>query len=276
MPEANDTRLPAIELVDVNASSGAYEILTGLNARFYKSETSIILGNAGSGKSTFLKTAAGLVVPDQGTVLYHGQNIYHMKRKNELAFRADTGFVFQDAALWADTSILENVLMPLRVHKAWMGTSAMAEAARVLLSRLGYDEGMAYRPADLSTGEQKLVSIARAIIHDPSTIFMDDPTSNLDEDATEHFYELLTELRDRQKTIIIAANNSEMAYRFADCLAVIKSGTMVACGRYEDTLGRAEAALSGSISRLRARGGRQAPPNRIQLDQPGQANRSST
>jgi len=213
-------------------------------------------GAAGSGKSTLLKVAAGLVVADSGATFYQGRDMAHFSHKEELAFRAASGFVFQDAALWANTSILNNVAMPLRVHKPWMGESDVAESVRLLLKQLGYDESMGMRPAELSSGEQKLVSIARAVIHEPAVAFMDDPTSNLDEDAAEKVFELLARLKSRRCTVIVVANNSELAYRFADRLGVIKAGKMAAFGPYDETVGSAEAALMTSLARLRARGSR--------------------
>ncbi|MBU0928364.1 MAG: ATP-binding cassette domain-containing protein [Spirochaetes bacterium] len=257
MPEG-DSLVPAIELRDVTASSGGFQILSGASVAFPEGLCSVVMGAAGSGKSTLLKVAAGLVVPDSGAVSVGGSDLARLTRKEELSFRATTGFVFQDAALWADTNILGNVAMPLRVHKPWMGESTIAEAARVVLHKLGYDEGMALRPAELSSGEQKLVSIARAVVNDPAVVFMDDPTSNLDEDAAEKVYELLAELKQKRRTVIIVANSSELAYRFADRLGVIKGGSMAAFGTYDETVGRAEAALSGSLARLRARGSRAA------------------
>ncbi|OHD78356.1 MAG: hypothetical protein A3J97_00090 [Spirochaetes bacterium RIFOXYC1_FULL_54_7] len=258
MPDEIKSPVPAIELTGIRASSGTFEILSGVDVAFHEGRTSVVLGTAGSGKSTLIKTAAGLIVPDEGRVRFRGQDIFGFNRNEEIAFRAASGFVFQDAALWANTTILNNVFMPLRVHKPWMGPSEMAETARVLLSRLGYDEGMALRPADLSTGEQKLVSIARAIIHEPAVVFMDDPVSNLDEEAADRVYAIIDELRTQGRTLIIGANNSELAYRFADYLGVIKSGRIAIFGTYDQTVAGAEEALSASISRLRARGGRKS------------------
>jgi phospholipid/cholesterol/gamma-HCH transport system ATP-binding protein len=257
MPETTGD-VVAIELKDVVASSGGYEILARASVAFPAGAFSVVMGAAGSGKSTLLKVAAGLVVADSGSASYRGTDMRQWSGKDEMAFRATSGFVFQDSALWANTSILNNVAMPLRVHKPWMGQSDVAEAVRVLLKRLGYDEGMAIRPAEMSSGEQKLASIARALIHDPSIVFMDDPTSNLDEDAIERVFDLMKELKEKRRTVIVVANNSDLAYRFADRLGVIKGGAMVAFGPYDETVASAAEALHSSLARLRARGSRVA------------------
>jgi ABC-type lipoprotein export system ATPase subunit len=255
MPETISDSI-AIELKDITASSGGYEILSGASVAFPAGACSVVMGAAGSGKSTLLKVAAGLVVADSGVACFRGSDMRHWHSKDEMAFRAASGFVFQDSALWANTSILNNVAMPLRVHKSWMSESDIAEAVRVLLKRLGYDEGMALRPAEMSSGEQKLASIARALIHDPAIVFMDDPTSNLDEDAAERVFSMIAELKEKRRTVIIVANNSELAYRFADRLGVIKGGTMATFGAYDETVGSAAEALHTSLARLRARGSR--------------------
>lgn len=247
----------AIMLDSVNASSGGYEILSFANIAFPKGLCSVVMGQAGSGKSTLLKVAAGLIPPDSGAVLWNGKDLSSFSKKDELEFRAKSGFAFQDAALWADTSVLKNVIMPLRIHKPWMGELIMNQAAIDLLKKLGYSESLNLRPAELSAGEQKLASIARAIIHDPEILFMDDPTSSLDEDAIDKLFTVLEDFISRYKTVIIMANSSDLAYRFADRLGVIKNGKIIAFGTYDETLGRAEEAIHGSLARLKARGIRQ-------------------
>ncbi len=255
-PTATDFLLPAVELKGIGASSGGYKILHELDALFPARECSVILGSAGSGKSTLLKVAAGLIVPDEGEVLIQGKNLFKFSSRQEQEFRANTGFVFQNAALWQNKSIFDNVSLPLRVHRHEMAEKEMRALVSSLLIKLGYDEEISMRPAELSAGEQKLVSLARAVVLDPSLVFLDDPTGNLDEDAEDRIYSLLVDLKIRKATIIIVTNNSELAYRFADNLGVIKNGRMIAFGPYDDVITCAELALSGSFARLRARGNR--------------------
>lgn len=258
MPDAT-AATAAIELRDATAVSGEYEVFKRLSVAFPESATTVILGSTGSGKSSLIKMAAGLLPPAEGVVLFRGQDMGRFGRKEELAFRAASGFVFQDAALWANTSIQDNVAIPLRVHQPKLNQAELAEKVRATLSRLGWTEGLALRPVDLSSGEQKLVSIARALVHDPSLVFMDDPGSSLDEDSMDKLYEVLSELKSRGKTVIMTTNNSELAYRYADCLGVLKSGALLAFGRYEETVAKAESELDVTLARLRARGDRVGP-----------------
>lgn len=252
----DDVTVPAIELRDVSASAGGFEIVKGASVSFPEGKISMLLGEAGSGKSTVLKVAAGLVVPDSGHVLWKGKDMYWFSRRDEAGFRKGSGFVFQDSALWSNTDIFNNVAMPLRVHRKWMGESEIAALVRSALERVGYDEGTSLRPAELSMGEQKLVSIARAIIADPDLVFMDSPTTGLDEEAEERVMGILGDLSKAGKTVVIATNKSEMAFRHADFIGVIKSGTVPVFGPYDQTVASADESLRGVLSRLRARGAR--------------------
>jgi len=253
---ATDLLLPAVELKGITASSGGFRILHEVDIVFPARECSVILGSAGSGKSTLLKVAAGLIVPDEGAVLIEGKNLFKFSSRQETEFRSNAGFVFQNAALWQNKSILDNVALPLRVHRHAMDEKEIRATVSNLLVKLGYEEEISMRPAELSAGEQKLVSLARAVVLDPSLVFFDDPTGNLDEDAEDRIYSLLVDLKIRKASIIIVTNNSELAYRFADNLGVLKNGRMIAFGPYDDVLAQAELALSGSFARLRARGNR--------------------
>lgn len=264
-PSAAAVAVPAIELKAVNAFSAGYQVLSELSVAFPERRTSVVMGGTGSGKSALLKAAAGLLQPGSGSVEFRSVDMARFSRKDEAEFRAKSGFVFQDAALWSDTTILGNVSMPLSLHKPWMGKSDAAEAVRLILKRLGYEGGMAMRPADLSSGEQKMASIARAVVHDPDIVFMDDPAVGLDEDATEQLFELIDELESRGKTLIIVTNASEFAYRFADMLGIIRDGRLVAFGPYEETLARAEREPELRLERLKARGIRAARKRRESL-----------
>ena len=258
--ERSETEAPPVELIDVTVINGSYQILDQVNIVFPADSCSVIMGTAGSGKSTLLKVAAGLTIPTHGKVLVAGRDLYHFTSRQEQDYQADSGFVFQDSALWQDPSILDNVAMPLYINQPGKEKKEIYGLVSSCLRRLGYDEEVNVRPVDLSIGEQKLVSIARGIIHEPSIIFMDDPTGNLDDDATEHLFEVLGSLKTRKATIVITTNNTDLAYKFADYLGVIKNGKLLAFGCYDECLAKAEMLLSGSLARLKSRGQRACAP----------------
>lgn len=249
-------RIAAIALQGVTASSGGFRILKETSVAFPEGETSMLLGGAGSGKSTLLKVAAGLVVPDEGCVLWRGRDMHRFSKAEERDFRKVSGFVFQDSALWSNQTIFSNIAMPLRVHRKSMPESEINDRVRTVLGKLGYFEGTSLRPAELSAGEQKLVSIARAVVADPEAVFMDSPTTGLDEDSEERVMQLIAELKAAGKTVIVATNKSELAYRHADNIGVIMDSTVTLFGPYDLMVASADQTLRGVLSRLRARGTR--------------------
>jgi ABC-type transporter Mla maintaining outer membrane lipid asymmetry ATPase subunit MlaF len=251
-----------IELQSVSASMGEINILFDISIAFQKGVFSVIMGEAGIERSVLLKTCAGLIQPDSGTILYNGIKMSKFTKAQEMQFRASSGFIFQDAALWSDTTILNNVAMPLRLHKLQMKNAEIDALVKKTLHQLGYKEGINSRPADLSVTGQKLASIARAIVHEPSLVFMEDPISNLDEDAIEKVYHCFNDLQKKGCTIILASNNSELAYKYADMIGLLKSGAIAAFGNYEETVEKMEGELSTAFARLKAKGTR----NRIKVE----------
>lgn len=247
---------PVIELRSVTTFSGGYQILKDVSVSFIEGATTAVLGSAGSGKSALLKTAAGLVVPDSGSVLFRGASLASFSEDEERYFRSRTSFVFQDSALWANQTILNNIALPLRVHRHWMGESEIAERIREVLARVGYDEGLALRPAELSAGEQKLVSIARALVLDPELVFLDEPASGLDEDAKERVQEVLDSLRDAGKSVLLVTNDMGWVHRVADRIVIIRDGRIAAAGLYDEVVASEVPETAGLVARLRARGAR--------------------
>lgn len=247
---------PVIELRSVSTASGSYEILKEVSVSFAEGATTAVLGSAGSGKSALLKTAAGLLVPDSGTVLFRGTSLAAFSEDEERYFRSRTSFVFQDSALWANQTIFFNIALPLRIHRPWMGESEVAERVRELADRLGYVEGLAFRPAELSTGEQKLVSIARALVLDPELVFLDEPASGLDEDAKERVQAVLDSLKEAGKSVLLVTNDMGWVHRAADRIVIIRDGRIAAAGPYDEIVASEVPETAGLVARLRARGAR--------------------
>jgi ABC-type transporter Mla maintaining outer membrane lipid asymmetry ATPase subunit MlaF len=247
---------PVLELRSVTASSGDFEILKKVSVSFAENATTAVLGSAGSGKSTLLKTAAGLIVPASGTVLFRGASLADFSEDDERYFRSRSAFLFQDSALWANQTIFNNIALPLHVHKPWMGESDVAERIREVLTRVGYGEGLALRPADLSAGEQKLVSLARALVLDPELVFLDDPTTGLDEDAAERVHNVLISLREAGKAVLLVTSDMGLVHTVADRILILRQGRIAAYGHYDDIVAGGVPETAGLAARLRARGAR--------------------
>ena len=173
-----------------------------------------VLGPSGCGKSTLLSVLAGLVAQTSGDVTVDGEPVSAARRK--------LGFVFQGFNLLARTSSLDNVELPL----LYRGVSRKDrhEQAVAALTSVGLPTKLSSTPAELSGGQQQRVAIARAIVTEPSTLFADEPTGNLDSVTTGDVMELLTRLnQDRGITVLVVTHDDHVA-TFARRTVLIKDG----------------------------------------------------
>lgn len=181
-----------------------------------------ITGESGSGKSTFLHIAAGLDVPDSGSVRLLGKDIVNMKADELCRFRGKhTGFVFQSHRLVPYLTALENILLPISASGGDQGR--VEHRLELLIDRLSLGDRLNHLPRELSGGQQQRVAIARALIHYPMVLFADEPTGNLDRKNAEDVTSLLVNLRDELKqTLVIVthdealADRADRAYRMVD------------------------------------------------------------
>lgn len=184
--------------------------LDGVSVEVAEGEFVAIMGPSGSGKSTFLQVASMLAEPSRGTIELNGQNVTEYDEIERAKLRnKEIGFVFQQFNLLARTSALDNVSLPL-VY-AGVSNSEQRRRAKVLLERVGLGDRLRNTPAQLSGGQQQRVAIARALINDPSVIFADEPTGNLDSKSGDDIKKLLTELSNEGKTIIMVTHEEDVA-----------------------------------------------------------------
>lgn len=186
------------------------EVLRGISLDVARGESVFLCGASGAGKTTLLYTLAGLEHPESGTVEFEGQRFYSGQEKMETRLRNERiGFVFQAYFLLAELTALENVLVPAMIKR-----QPREEAAAALLERVGLADRMHHLPAELSGGEQQRVAIARALVNDPSLIFADEPTGNLDSATGRDIVELLLNLvRERNKTLVVVTHDAKLAAR---------------------------------------------------------------
>ena len=193
---------------------GVLPILSDVTAKFERGDAVAITGPSGSGKSTLLYLIGGLEPPTSGTISLDRQNPYTLAEPELAAFRnRKIGFVFQDHYLLPQCTVLENVLIPTLVGPA-EGIDHLARA-RMLLERVGLTGRLEHRPSELSGGEKQRVAIARALIAEPLLLLCDEPTGNLDPESAENVAELLLDLHQQSRTILIVVTHSiELAERF--------------------------------------------------------------
>ena len=185
------------------------EVLSDINLEINSGESVAIVGPSGSGKTTILGLCAGLDQPTSGKIELAGKNIEDLNENQRAELRRDNvGFVFQNFELIPTLTALENVSLPLDL-KGGTNTKVIAEA---LLNKVGLADRAHHYPSQLSGGEQQRVAIARAFSNNPSIVFADEPTGNLDEETGQHIEDLLFELnREKGTTLILVTHNLELA-----------------------------------------------------------------
>ena len=184
-----------------------------------------IIGQSGSGKSTLMNMLGCLDVPTSGKYFLHGQDVSGMT-DNELSDirNQEIGFIFQGFNLIAGLSALENVELPL-IYRG-VGRGERARLAKEALSKVGLADRMTHKPAEMSGGQQQRVAIARAIAQAPPIILADEPTGNLDSNSTKEIMQILHELHEEGRTVILITHDPEIAAE-AKRVVKIKDGKIV-------------------------------------------------
>ena len=200
-----------IQAKGIEKSFGSLKVLKGIDFSAAKSEVVSIMGASGAGKSTLLQILGSLSSPDAGTLVIDGVDVVNLKGKALADFRnRKVGFVFQFHHLLPEFTALENVMLPALIadHPR---KEAQAEA-ECLLADMGLAGRLTHKPSELSGGEQQRVAIARALINNPSVLFADEPSGNLDSKTKEEIHNLFFQLREKYgQTIIIVTHDPDLA-----------------------------------------------------------------
>ncbi len=173
-------------------------------------EYTAIVGPSGSGKSTMMHLLGCLDTPTSGQVTLHGRDVSTLRPLELSRVRGEEiGFVFQGFQLLPQLTALENVAMPLLLAGA--GRRERESRAKALLERVGLGERLHHRPSQLSGGQQQRVAIARALVRDPAVLLADEPTGNLDLDATREVLALLSRLHQEGRTVLLITHDPGVA-----------------------------------------------------------------
>ncbi len=220
------SKILKIHELEKTYTSGAKKItvLQDISFEIEQGATFSIIGPSGSGKTTLLGLCAGLDYPDSGTVELCGYNLQDLNEDERAQLRnKEVGFIFQNFQLLPTLTALENVSVPLELQ----GAKNAAKNSMKLLDKVGLADRYHHYPSQLSGGEQQRVALARAFSNNPSILFADEPTGNLDDETGEKVIQLLFQLnKEAGTTLVIISHDLDLANRTQQILR-LKGGKMV-------------------------------------------------
>jgi lipoprotein-releasing system ATP-binding protein len=188
---------------------GPLPILEDVSLTVDRGQSVAVMGPSGCGKSTLLYILGALEPPAAGARRVDDVDPYKLDEAGQAAFRNQhVGFVFQDHLLLPQLSALDNVLVPTLVARNGASPAELTARARALLTEVGLADRMDHRPGELSGGERQRVSIARALILQPSLVLCDEPTGNLDRTSAESVANLLADLHRAKRTMLVVVTHS--------------------------------------------------------------------
>ncbi len=234
----------AVEFIDVHKAFGRNKILRGLDLGLPEGKISMILGPSGTGKSVCIKHMVGLLYPDEGDVLVHGESVPNMLDDELFEMRKKFGVLFQDGALFGSMDVFDNVCFPLRQH-----TDKSEEEITSIVSRrlaeVGLDSAGDKMPNELSGGMRKRAGFARALVLDPDIVLFDEPDSGLDPVRTALLGELIQEIHEdvmneradrggHLPAFTLITHDIMTARRVAEHISVLWKGKIVESGPAEE------------------------------------------
>lgn len=223
-----------LENVTKSFRGGKDRVLKGIDLEFPEGQLTYILGTSGAGKSVMLKHILGLLKPDEGRVSVAGKDLSTLSGVELAQHRKIFGMLFQNAALFDDMTVFENVAFPLWEHTQ-MTDKEIEKAVTKSLSSLGMTQGYDKYPNELSGGMRKRVGLARAIIREPSILLYDEPTTGLDPVTRTTVDDLIEHLkRELKLTSIVISHDIPSALRLADRIAFLYQGQIVFWGSAQE------------------------------------------
>ena len=215
-----DNNVKALSDVSVNIEAGEFVFLVGAS---------------GAGKSTFIKMLLKEVEPTSGEIIVADKNLADIKRKQIPYYRRKIGMVYQDFRLIPNLNVYENVAFAMKVVEA--SPKDIRRRVPMVLSLVGLSHKYKMFPHELSGGEQQRVSLARAIVNNPSVLIADEPTGNLDPDTASEIMELLDDINKSGTTILMATHAQDIVNDMKKRVIAMERGEVVRDekkGRYND------------------------------------------
>lgn len=217
------------KVIDFQHVSSGYAdrtVLQDVNFSIQKGEFVYLVGRTGAGKSSILKQIYGEMKPKAGKLIVSGYDVGAMKKREVPYLRRKLGIVFQDFQLLPDRDVYENIKFALRAT-GWTDKNRIKHKVTEVLVRVGLGAKLKSMPHQLSGGEQQRVAIARALINDPMLLLADEPTGNLDPDATENIMEILFRINLSGTAVLMATHEHELIEKYPARTLECKEGAVL-------------------------------------------------
>lgn len=216
---------PVLSLQDVTIYQDNNTVLSDINLEVNHGEFLYIIGKTGSGKSSLMKTLYGDLKLKDGEGTFVDYDLKTLKEKDIPYLRRKIGIVFQDFKLLPDRSVRENLLFVLKAT-GWSETQEMEVKINEVLEKVGMKNAANKMPHQLSGGEQQRIAVARALLNDADVILADEPTGNLDPQTSVEVMQLLREINQNGKTIIMATHDYALLMKFPSKTLKCENGTL--------------------------------------------------
>lgn len=240
---------PIIQFIDVVKTFGNQRVLDGVNLAIKPHKTTVIVGPSGQGKSVTLKLILGLLKPNSGKILIHGQDITRMRPKELNLVRSNFGVLFQGSALLDSLSVFANVALPLE-ERTKLSREEIEEKVMDTLKHLGLEGHGDKFPAQLSGGMRKRVGLARALQLQPDIMLFDEPTTGLDPEKSLEIYHLFLETQKRfDFTSLIVSHDIPKIFNLADQIIVLNKGKVDFFERPDDILQSKKPDIVGFVNK---------------------------
>lgn len=213
-----------IEAKHVSKWFDGQQVLYDISAIFETGKTNLIIGQSGSGKTVFMKCLIGLLVPEEGEILYDGRKFRSLDMTQKRQLRSEIGMLFQGSALFDNETVMGNVMFPLKMFSK-LTRQEQIERAQFCIDRVGLVNANDKYPSEISGGMQKRVAIARAIALNPKYLFCDEPNSGLDPQTSILIDQLLSDITHEYKiTTIINTHDMNSVLGIGENIVFINKG----------------------------------------------------
>lgn len=227
-PKVMEARRVSVSFEDVT-------VLQNVDLEVLEGECFVLVGPSGQGKTTMLKTLAGLIDPQDGEVIIQNKNWKDIDGSERLELLKKVGMLFQKNALFDSFTCGDNIAFPLRETTS-LSSSEIEQKVETYLEAVGIPHAKNLYPDEISGGMQKRLGIARALALRPSIIFYDDPTAGLDPITSRKIIDLILQLRaEDRSTVVAVTNDMNRAFQLADRIGMLVDGELIITGTPEET-----------------------------------------